>query len=136
MNKISKTLIKGNESRKEPFFIRKNNEQVYSGFPLVTQTETEGFTYGAITDYLDPDSEEGCTWGDGFVQAPDGSRAGLVWEVSNKSFLKTLTKPNSKRWGIYSINFPKPIKTIDDLVYNFRLVLPGLIDKYNKVKKD
>lgn len=34
--------------------------------------------YIAITELADP---EGCEAGDAFVVAPDGSRAGIVWDV-------------------------------------------------------
>lgn len=49
-----------------------------------------------ITDFVaDPD-----TWGDAFVVAPDGSRAGLVWEsqVSDPFFNEVLA-PDDDRWG-------------------------------------
>lgn len=72
----------------QPFFIRNEGEQVYTGFPLIPETETDGFIYGAITDFLEPDSEEGCTSGDAYVQAPDGSRAGIDWVVrKNKKYI-------------------------------------------------
>ncbi|MCJ8015298.1 hypothetical protein MUG84_26895 [Paenibacillus sp. KQZ6P-2] len=36
---------------------------------------------GEITDHLHYDDDIGCLTGDGFVQAPDGSRAGVIWQV-------------------------------------------------------
>jgi hypothetical protein len=132
---VSKRLLKDKSRKKEPFFLREEGEIVYTGFPLISETETEGFIYGAITDFLEPDTEEGCIAGDGYIQAPDGSRAGLVWQVSDKIEVKILEKPNLSRWGVYSVNFPKPIKTKDDLVFNFREVLPLLIEKYKHIKK-
>ena len=58
------------------FLSRPPRAQCYHGFPLVPKTETDGFVFGVISDYLEPDEEEGYTYGDGFVQAPDGSRVG------------------------------------------------------------
>jgi hypothetical protein len=51
---------------------------VYHGFPIVEESRTEDWCFGAITSFEDP---EGCGGGDGFVVAPDGSRAGIVWTV-------------------------------------------------------
>lgn len=115
-----------NSKESQPFFIRNKGEQVYTGFPLIPETETDGYIFGAITDFLEPDSEEGCTTGDGYVQAPDGSRAGLVWQIYPKGEKRftVLAEPDEKRWGVYNIGFPKPIKTLNDLVYNFKQLLP------------
>lgn len=46
------------------------NKRVYEGFPLIQETETDGFIYGEISDHLHYDDDEGCFTGDGFVQAP------------------------------------------------------------------
>ena len=42
-----------------------------------------GFTFGKITDF----ERETCDEGDAFVVAPDNSRAGLVWEITDKTLL-------------------------------------------------
>ena len=55
--------------------------EAYHGFPLVGQTRQGGWCLGAITDPFEADTPEGCTIGDLFVEAPDGRRAGLVWDV-------------------------------------------------------
>ncbi|WP_243449886.1 hypothetical protein [Neobacillus terrae] len=65
---------------------QKFGRRVYHRYPLVLETKTDGFIYGEITDHFDFDEEEGCTFGDGFVQAPNGSRAGLIWDVSEKPY--------------------------------------------------
>lgn len=51
--------------------------EFYGG--LVEATLADGWCYGAITQNPCPDHPEGCVSGDGFVVAPDGSYAGLVW---------------------------------------------------------
>lgn len=38
----------------------------YHGFPLLADSEKEGFTFGVITEPV------GADWGDAFVVAPDG----------------------------------------------------------------
>jgi hypothetical protein len=105
---------------------------VYHNNPLVIETETEGFTYGEITDHFDFYEEEGCTFGDGFVQASNGTRAGIIWALSDSPYLSTCVEPEDDRWGVYNVGFAKPIKTMDDLTFNFRTVLPLIKDAYNK----
>ncbi len=105
---------------------------VYYGFEIVLESETDGWYYGAISDFLDP---AGCTEGDAFVIAPDGTRAGLVWEVGNVG-LKEIVGPNwdePKRWGVYQIGFDRPVKTLEDLVFNFRRILPELKRKHDEI---
>jgi len=104
------------------FLARPAGAPVYHGFPLVEETLTEGWCYGAITEFQEPD---GCTEGDGFVVAPDGSRAGLVWAVGNFD-TQELSPPDVRRWGVYSIAFPRSVRTTADLVECFRAVLPEL----------
>jgi hypothetical protein len=102
---------------------------VYHGFPLIEETRTDGWCYGAITEFID---SAGCTNGDGFVVAPDGSRAGIVWSVGSFAS-KRVCKPEPSRWGVYSVAFPHPIRTVDDLVDGFRAVLPELKAAYAEV---
>jgi hypothetical protein len=66
----------------EPAFVAPpKGAPVYHGFVVLEDVSVEGFTFGAITDF----EAESCDAGDAFVVAPDGSRAGLVWEVSPQS---------------------------------------------------
>ena len=71
-------------SANEPAFIaRPDGAPVYYGFIVLDDVSVDGFTLGKITDFeADP-----CDEGDAFVIAPDGSRAGLVWEVSDQAVL-------------------------------------------------
>lgn len=95
---------------------------VYHGFPIVPETETDGWVYGAITEFEDPD---GCEDGDGFVIAPDGTRAGLVWSVGTFP-TRVISEPESGRWGVFAIAFPRAVKNVEDIVVCFRAVLPEL----------
>jgi hypothetical protein len=112
------------------FLSRPEGAPVYHGFGLVEETRTDGWCFGAITEFEDPN---GCESGDGFVVAPDGSRAGIVWEVGTQAMQEVLP-PDDGRWGVYAVWFPRVVKTVDDLVFNFRHVLPELKKKYEEVK--
>lgn len=43
--------------------------------------------------------------------------------------------PDSERWGVYAIWFPSATRTVEDLVNNFRFVLPQLKEAYARVRK-
>ena len=106
---------------------------VYHGFPLIEQTRTDGWCFGAISAFAD--DPEGCTSGDGFVVAPDGSRAGIVWEVGAFALTEILP-PDAKRWGVYGVAFPRTVRNVDDLVLWFRFILPELRAIYKQVTGD
>ena len=110
------------------------NKGIYSRSTLVMETEVEGFIYGEITDHFDFDEEEGCTFGDGFVQAPDGTRAGIIWELSDEPCLSICIEPEKNRWGVYTVGFVRPIKTVDDIVYNFKTIFPLIKEAYKNAK--
>ena len=112
------------------FLSRPEDAPVYHGFVLVEETKTDGWCFGAITAFEDP---EGCKGGDGFVVAPDGARAGLVWEVGAQEMEEVLS-PDEGRWGVYAVWFPRAVKNTADLVFNFRHVLPELKKKYEEMK--
>lgn len=112
------------------FIARPAGAHVYHGFPLVTEIETDGFVFGAISSFLEPDSRDGCTFGDGFVQAPDGSRAGLIWAVADYPYVEECSPPERRRWGVYNVGFVRPIKSMEDLVFCFRQCLPELKEIY------
>jgi hypothetical protein len=112
------------------FLARPDGAPVYHGFPLVEETRTRGWCFGAITEF---ENLEGCEYGDGFVIAPDGSRAGIVWEVGEQEIQEVLP-PDAERWGVYGVWFPRVVRTIDDLIFNFRYVLPALEKKYEEVR--
>lgn len=38
--------------------------------------------------------------------------------------------PEEDRWGVYEIGFIKPIKTMEDLIVNFRAVLQLIKEAY------
>jgi hypothetical protein len=105
----------------------------YSGFEIISETNTDGWFFGAITVYGGTDCScppSGCVSGDGFVEAPDGSRAGIVWSVGELEEPFRISEPEQGRWGVFEVPFERPVKTIDDLIYCFRKVLPYLQKEY------
>ena len=117
------------DPRLPAFLARPEGAPVYHGFPVVEETATDGWRYGAITAFDGPVSREA---GDGFVVAPDNSRAGLVWSVGNFP-TEVLCEPTPDRWGVYSIAFPRAVRSIEDIVACFRHVLPELQSIYARI---
>ena len=116
----------------EPAFLSKpKNAPAYHGFPLVPETEIDGWVLGAITEFEDP---AGCDYGDAYVQAPDGRRAGLVWAVGSYR-TRQIVAPDDSRWGVYEIAFPKPVCNIQDLIFCFRHILPKLKELHRQLKE-
>lgn len=77
------------------FLAPPKNTTVYHGFPLLEGSEKEGFKFGAITE---PNGAKPATWGDAFVVAPDGSRAGIVWQATGDP-PPVVCEPGPGRWG-------------------------------------
>src|SRR5215471_7260085 len=83
-------------SQTEPAFIaRPVGAPVYHGFQVLSDVVVEGFTFGKISDF----ESEPCDEGDAFVIAPDNSRAGLVWEISDEPRFKEICAPDTGRWA-------------------------------------
>lgn len=99
---------------------------IYHGFVVVPETYIEGWVLGEISEYI------GNEIGDGFVVAPDGSRAGLVWEIGEGE-LQQILPPDKERWGVYAIWFPHEMRTMADVVRNFHSVLPILKQQHARV---
>ena len=99
---------------------------------VIPETWTDGWGDGSYTVY-DQDAD-GCREGDGFVVAPDGSRAGLDWVVGKAvGRLRQIAPPDKSGWGFYEAVFPRPIFNTADLVEAFRAVLPKVEARYYRV---
>jgi hypothetical protein len=96
---------------------------------VVPESEIDGWLYGAITDFETGESQ---TEGDGFVVAPDGSRAGVAWALDTDEFYE-IVPPTEGRWGVYGVRFPNPVRSVDDLVANFRAVLPLFQERFRQL---
>lgn len=103
----------------------------YHGFPLLSESSRDGFSLGVITNFLEADSDAGCHIGDAFVEGPDGSRAGLFWEVNREeAIVSPVQGPDEFRWGIYYITVPFAVKSEADLLGHFQGMLSILKQIY------
>jgi hypothetical protein len=104
---------------------------VYYGFPILEQSLTHDWRLGVISDPSDVGADG--DYLDGFVVAPDGSRAGLVWEHAATE-IREILAPEAGRWGVYSVPLPLGLKGDEDLIAAFRQLLPQLEALWNKVR--
>src|SRR5882672_7536117 len=86
-----------------PAFIAKPADApVYYGFPLLANSERDGFVFGTITE---PSCRSPTEWGDAYVVAPDGSRAGIIWSTTGEEAAQMVMPPEPGRWGVYGFRF-------------------------------
>jgi hypothetical protein len=107
----------------EPAFIaRSDGAPVYYGFVVLDDVTVDGFTLGKITDF----EAEPCDEGDAFVIAPDGGRAGLVWEVYDKPYFQEVRPIETGRWGVWGVGFRLPMNSRENARRNLESILPEL----------
>jgi hypothetical protein len=82
----------------------------------------DGFTLGKITDF----EAVPCDEGDAFVIAPDGSRAGLVWEVCDPPYFQESMPIETGRWGVWGVGFCLPMNSRENARRNLESILPEL----------
>jgi hypothetical protein len=105
------------------FLARPEDAPVYHGFTMLEQSRTDdGWCFRTISE---PDCDEGSEWGDAFVVAPDGSRAGIIWEVG-EPVLEVSSPPDEDRWGVFHIGFARRAHDEAELVEQLREWLPEL----------
>lgn len=120
------TSSKADERKEETACEDHSSGDWHDGFPLVEETRTDGWCYGAVTEFNEPECHpNGCESGSGYVETPDGSRIGLVWATGD--FAAEWVHPlGDESSGLYEVSFPKPVKNLRDLVECFRRVVPQL----------
>ena len=110
-----------------PFVARPEGAPVYHGFRVLEDVEAEGFRLGMITDFL---AEPG-TAGDAFVVAPDGSRAGIVWESEcDEPYFIEVLPPNSERWGVWGVGLSIPLRSKSDARTYLATLVPELRQRW------
>ncbi|HEX3792623.1 MAG TPA: hypothetical protein VHW44_32480 [Pseudonocardiaceae bacterium] len=87
------------------------NAPVYHGFPVIDGVEVDGWRLGMITDFLAMPT----TIGDGYIIAPDGGRAGLVWTAEHDDVVvHQVLAPEPGRWGVWEVALPLPLTSVDE----------------------
>lgn len=113
----------------EPAFVaRPEGAPVYHGFVVLDDVVVDGFTLGKVTDW----EAEPCETGDAFVIAPDGSRAGLVWEVCDPPYFQEVMPIEATRWGVWGVGFVLPMISRENARANLESILPQLKSRWTE----
>jgi hypothetical protein len=115
----------------EPALIaRPEGAPVYHGFVVLDDVVVDGFTLGKITDW----EAEPCETGDAFVIAPDGSRAGIVWEVCDSPYFEAVMPIEAARWGVWGVSIPLPMTSRENARKNLEFILSRLKSRWMEWK--
>jgi hypothetical protein len=104
---------------------------VYYGFRLLDRVLLDGFALGLITDSM----VEPTTYGDAFVVAPDGSRAGLIWEIAEQAYFETTIGPDSRRFGVFSVGTTHGPTTTDEATMFLAEILPAVRREWERTRR-
>lgn len=85
-----------------------------------------------ITDFLG----ESTNYGDAFVVAPDGSRAGLVWETADDVYFAEVCAPTADRWGVWGVSQRLPMTTLSEAREYLAALVPELRARWQLWKRD
>jgi hypothetical protein len=110
------------------FLDRPPGMPVYHGFCVWEDVQVAGFTFGVITDFEATETAEG----DAFVIAPDNSRAGLVWSISDTPYFDEVLPADEARWGVWAVGFDGPMKTKEDARRNLARIIPLLRKRWEQ----
>jgi hypothetical protein len=135
--KEKKRLLEGQLAREDPsavaatpglpaFIAPPAGAPAYYGFPLLPESEKDGFVFGVITKSR---TAAPASWGDAYVVAPDGTRAGIVWVIKGP-VTEVVLPPEPGRWGVYQFVFEHPVTSDADLIRNLHAILPRLKELY------
>src|SRR5262249_1750694 len=114
----------------EPAFIaRPDGSPVYHGFVILDDMVIDGFTLGKITHC----EAEPLETGDGFVVAPDGSRAGIVWEVCDSRYFHEVVPIEVDRWGC-GVSALLPMTSRENARKNLESILSQLKSRWAEWK--
>jgi hypothetical protein len=113
------------------FLAKPAGAPVYHGFRILRDVVVDGFTLGIISDF----EAEVCASGDAFVVAPDNSRAGLVWEISDKATFQEICPIEEDRWGVWGVSFPFPMISREGARMNLESIIPELKVKWEEWRR-
>jgi hypothetical protein len=114
------------------FLARPEGAPVYHGFIILDDVVVDGFTLGTITDF----EAQPCNEGDAFVIAPDGSRAGLVWEFCDNPYFQVVLPAEAQRWGVWGVGFVIPMTSRRNARANLAAILPDLKARWTRWKSE
>ena len=92
----------------------------YHGFAVIEDVTVEGWTLGLISNAFAERSD----WGDAFVIAPDGRRAGIVWQIEGAPCFERYIGDEGRRFGVFGVCVEHPPYSVDEGRAFLREILP------------
>jgi hypothetical protein len=65
----------------------------------------------------------------------DNSRAGLVWEVSDKFYFEEILPTEPERWGIWGVSFPNAMTSHENVRRNLQSIPPELKKRWEEWRR-
>ena len=112
------------------FLARPAGAPPYHGFPILEGVQIDGWRLGLITDSIGTDD----TWGDAYLIAPDGRRAGLVWQLGQPSSFTELIGPEKGRFGVFEVAVGAGPTSLGRAKEFLTAVLPPIRDAWDRSK--
>lgn len=104
---------------------------MYHGFCVWPDVVVGGFIFGVITDFEETETDAG----DAFIIAPDGSRAGLIWSISDAYYFEQACSFEKGRWGVWAVGFEGPMRTKEDARRNLARIVSDLREQWMRWNK-
>ena len=113
------------------FLAKPDGAPPYHGFPILDGVEVDGWRIGLISDSMDTDD----IWGDAYLIAPDGRRAGVVWQAEQPFSCVELIGPDADRFGVFQVNVANRPTSHDSAGRFLNEILAPIIDAWQKAKR-
>lgn len=110
------------------FIARPKGAPVYHGFTVVPDVTVDGFVLGLISDSFASPSD----WGDAFVIAPDGRRAGLVWSIEGGRYFNVLLPPDATRFGVFGVGTEHAPTSTENARLFLQEILPRIRQEWER----
>lgn len=120
------------DAGKPAFMAPPPGSQPYHGFSVMPDIQVDGFQWGAITVIEPPPAATL----DGFVVAPDGSRAGIEWRKAGEPYVLMLAEPTAERWGVWRVGFVGDIVDKTTAIDALAAVVEELRERWDRWRAD
>lgn len=117
------------------FLARPDGSPPYHGFPLERDICVDGFTLGLISASLGTDAD----WGDAYVVAPDGRRAGIAWAIAYEAELiddlavvDEIIPDEGARFGVFSVVSSHGPTSQDEALLFLEEILPFIRERWER----
>ncbi|MBN8702018.1 MAG: hypothetical protein J0M08_03075 [Bacteroidetes bacterium] len=128
-NIFTKSILFGNENILADSKLLNLKNSTYINYPVLQELSEEGFYVGAITDFMESDSAQGCSIGEAFIVGKEGYILKINYEVSDvkkQYFSDRTTDLRENTIGVLNTTIPFEIDSKETFISVFKYLLPVL----------